>query len=598
MREKALQVKFLLLKRGNLHMELNPTRRCDQQLVFSQFIRTELSERSKAGISVHRKNLLVHPKPPKYIGWSTPEEEAAHMFVFLSHSFEGLLKKGMKNEFVVFGYYLGRAFSGSVDQLQATKTDDGRLVFTIFELKTSTDTHGLGPLSKQKAIAQGTLYQIFLRQMIDKEVLLDFQQYFHARGLHIDQPFRPEFSSALMKHMHPKLVDVTPDTPKSLRDLGERWKAYINRLPPTQFEEHVEVIVQRLARLSGVTGFGSTGKLEAYRMPCDFDGVFRETYNAVNVLDGHKEIVGIHPDHVHHCRTCSYSAVCRVRPDIYAPNERQPYLGRELPPIQSPQPIQPPQPVPRPQPVQLPQPAQPPTIPRYDLSRRLRSPPIKTSPVRDRTEIVKELTELRRKEEKILSQIEIVKRARRILAFKRRQQLAAERERQKIRAVYIAGMRKAQRKQAALQRKSDNPVEYAGLVLYEPPQVDTRSVVLYKPSLAGLRVKRMETSGTSRPIIPRGAQAIPEDGTYSLEKLQHIPGSRTYQFEMGPSLSEQQLALMQKEQELLSTSGHEPQENLTEVEIEEVERDARRARRREERARRLQSESVVNDDSP
>ncbi|KAG8854040.1 hypothetical protein FRC20_001117 [Serendipita sp. 405] len=567
---------------------------CDQQLVFNQFIRTSLSERSRAGLSVHRENLVKRSAPAQYIEWTTPEEETAHIFIHLSHSVETLMRIGVKSEFVVFGYHFGRAFHGAVDQVQAIRTSSGSIILRILELKTST-TRGLGRLSMQKAIAQGTLYVFFLRQILDRDMLIDFEKYFRARGLDIDAPFRPEFSSALLKHLHPELVEVALGKPESLRDLANRWKAYVEQLPPLRFEDHIQIAVQQLARLSGVSGFGLKGGLEVYQLPRNTDGVLDRLQGAVDVLDGHKGIVGIPPKIAHICSTCPYGAICKVRPDKYEYTQRQPYTGGEQSRI-------PPQILPAPDP--------PSSITRRATQRRregatvsyflekLRSPRAKATPTRDRAEIVKELAQLRRTEEKILSQIELIKLAKRVLAGKQRQQQAAEKERQRLRAVYIAGMRKAQRRQATLQRKSGNPAEYAGLVPYELPQVDTKSIVLYKPSFARLRTKAKEVTTRTRNVsIPQGGQAIPEDDTYSLEKLHHIPGSTErwiYQFELGPSLSEQQSNLMQEEEQLIGLSGHESHEVLTEAEMEEVERDTRRARRREERARRQHVGNTAN----
>lgn len=81
----------------------------------------------------------------------------------------------------------------------------------------------------------------------------------------------------------------------------------------------------------------------------------------------------------------------------------------------------------------------------------------------------------------------------------------------------------------------------------------------------------------------------PEDETYSAAKLYHVPKPSqdwTYQFDSLPSLAEQQTAMIRREAEALSASSVRQFEVMTDAEMEENEREERRAHRRRERESR------------
>jgi hypothetical protein len=81
----------------------------------------------------------------------------------------------------------------------------------------------------------------------------------------------------------------------------------------------------------------------------------------------------------------------------------------------------------------------------------------------------------------------------------------------------------------------------------------------------------------------------PEDETYSAAKLCHVPKPSqdwTYQFDSLPSLAEQQAAMIRKEAEALSASPVKQFEAMTDAEMEENEREEKRAQRRRERKSR------------
>ena len=126
---------------------------------------------------------------------------------------------------------------------------------------------------------------------------------------------------------------------------------------------------------------------------------------------------------------------------------------------------------------------------------------------RKRSAVTQELTSMK-KEQETLTVVERIRRARLAVAREKAEKRKAAKQAQKIMAIELATQRKAQRAAIKNQEKSPKQKPFVGLVPYVAPTQTTTDLVLYKPSLSRIRLKRRQQKQVSTVNIPIGGQAM------------------------------------------------------------------------------------------
>jgi recombinational DNA repair ATPase RecF len=113
-----------------------------------------------------------------------------------------------------------------------------------------------------------------------------------------------------------------------------------------------------------------------------------------------------------------------------------------------------------------------------------------------------------KQEQETLSVVERIRRARLAVAHEKAEKRKAAKQAQKITAIQLATQRKAQRTAIKNQEKFPKQKSFIGLVPYVAPTQATKNLVLYKPSLSRVRLKRRQQKQVSALNIPIGGQAM------------------------------------------------------------------------------------------
>ncbi|KIM34161.1 hypothetical protein M408DRAFT_19111, partial [Serendipita vermifera MAFF 305830] len=268
-----------------------------------------------ARLELHEEYLQVPTGlRPRNIPFSSPEEEAAHLFLYIPTALDTLIQEGVRSEFPVIGHHFERAFNGTIDKVEAIPHEDF-ILLRLHEVKT-TIKESLSRNASTTALLQASLYAFFMEKLLQTSPHFDFETYFAARGLDIRRPFTPKFGIAFLNHQVPGM-NPSGSPPNNLESLVRQWRKWIRTLPKLKVDKYVYITALRPGQVSSIPAFWRSPEVRVRLIPHEIDIALRKGRTVIDILDGSKLPGGMDKRHILFCKACPYHTKCPWTPELH-----------------------------------------------------------------------------------------------------------------------------------------------------------------------------------------------------------------------------------------------------------------------------------------